>query len=260
MADKNLNNGMLLVKSNLQFDLSIFEVIDGKVNLTKICQHFGKRLDVWLKTKSTQRFLDAYMLTPNGGSIISSTSNGQEKGTFGDRKIALKLAEWISVDFEIWANDKLDTLLRTGKFELQKPQTTLDLLKLAVSELEASQKQILTLNTELTYKNDIIHDIAETVPPKTMRSTINQIIRNHSKDYQKSWTNLYKEFKYIFHKDLPVLYENAVARCEIGKSKNILDYAERFDYLTDLYKLAIKLFEDRPSFSKLAINDNLSML
>ena len=106
------------ITSQIDIDLSVFEVINGKVNLTKICQHFNKRLDHWLKSQSTQRFLEAYSkLTPNGG-IITLVGKGKEQGTFGDRRVALKLAEWISVDFELFANEKLDELLQTGKAEL----------------------------------------------------------------------------------------------------------------------------------------------
>lgn len=143
---------------------------------------------------------------------------------------------------------KLETL------ETQKPaQNPISIIEFALAELKAKEAQILALNTELTYKNDIILDIAQTVPAKTMRSTINQIIRSNTRDYQQRWTTLYKEFKYTFHKDLPTLFQNAVERCEFGKSKNILDYAERFEYLPDLYKLAIKLFETKTN-NQLAIN------
>ncbi|MGL5964722.1 MAG: KilA-N domain-containing protein [Fusobacteriaceae bacterium] len=105
------------------FDLSILEIVDGKVNLTKICQHFGKRLDHWTKSQNTQRFLQAFkVITPNGGITINKGNNGQEQGSFAHPRIALKLAEWISVDFEIWANDKLYTLINTGKAELFTPK------------------------------------------------------------------------------------------------------------------------------------------
>jgi hypothetical protein len=39
------------------FDTSVFEVVNGQINLTKICQFFNKRLNVWLKTKQTKAFL-----------------------------------------------------------------------------------------------------------------------------------------------------------------------------------------------------------
>lgn len=35
------------------FDLSMFEVKDGKVNLTKICKHFNKNINDWSKTQQT---------------------------------------------------------------------------------------------------------------------------------------------------------------------------------------------------------------
>ena len=108
-----------------QFSMSIFEVKDDKINLTKICQHFNKRLDVWLKAKSTQRFLDAYKLTPNGGTLNTQLGKDKEQVTFGDRKIALKLAQWISPEFEVFCTLKLDTLFTTSTVSLFPSSTSL---------------------------------------------------------------------------------------------------------------------------------------
>jgi hypothetical protein len=242
------SNGTLPVKSEIHnFDISIFEVVDGKVNLTKLVQSQGKEIKEWLKNKSTKSFISA-LETARGNSPQVEIINGV--GTFGTREVALKVAQWISSEFEVFCIEKIDTLFQTGKVELAKPENPIAIIEFALAELKAKELQIVALNTELSYKNDIILDIAEQVPAKTMRSVINQVIRNNSKDYQKNWTTLYKEYKYIYHKDLPILYQNAVDRCEFGKSKNILDYAEKFEHLTNLYKLAIKLFEVRPSYSR----------
>lgn len=42
------------------FDVSVFEIQDGKVNLTKICQSFGKDVNNWLRLKSTKEFFIAF--------------------------------------------------------------------------------------------------------------------------------------------------------------------------------------------------------
>jgi hypothetical protein len=71
------------------FDLSIFEVKDGLVNLTKICKYFGKDVNEWKRLPNTKRFLDTY--ADMGESPIDTIRGGSgEQGTFGDRTIALK--------------------------------------------------------------------------------------------------------------------------------------------------------------------------
>ena len=121
------------VESNI-FDLSVFEIKDGKVNLTKVCQYFNKDIRKWTSNKSTKEFLASFAdenpMYQNGGIAILKGGNG-EQGTFGVREIAIELARWISPKFSVWCNKQLDTLFQTGKVEL-KP-------KLPVNSLEAAE-------------------------------------------------------------------------------------------------------------------------
>jgi hypothetical protein len=224
------------------FDTSVFEVVNGQINLTKICQHFHKRLDVWLKTKQTKAFLASYsVLTPNGGITVNIGNNGKEQGTFGNREIALKLAQWISPDFEVFCIQKLDELFQTGKTELKptKELTTIEILELTTNEIKRLKSQLETTTKALEYKQSIIVDMAEKVPAKTMRAVINQSVRNyHEKThlaYSYIWNNLYTEFKYVYHIDLE-------ARVKGTKTSKIA-MAEKIGVLEDLYLLTLKMYE-----------------
>lgn len=110
-------------KSSCQvnFDLSIFEVVDQKVNLTKMCQNFGKEIKRWLQNPTTKKYLTV-LESVDGKSAITilqgNFANGETQGTFGTREVALKVAQWISPDFEVFCIKKLDTLFQTGKVEL----------------------------------------------------------------------------------------------------------------------------------------------
>ena len=132
------------------FDGSIFEVVDGKVNLTKICKTFDKSVNEWKRLPSTQAFLKV-LESDMGESPITTFrgNNGKEQGTFGNRQVALKLAQWISPEFEVFCIQKLDELFQTGKTELKK-QSTLEYLKQAVIELEQAEKEIQKLALENT--------------------------------------------------------------------------------------------------------------
>jgi anti-repressor protein len=150
------------------FNLSIFEVINGKINLTKIAKNFGKVVSNWTKSQTTKDYLSAFESDiPNGASALISQKGGDgEQGTFTEhREVALELCRWISPRFAVWANKQIDTLLQTGKAELQptKKLSTLDLLKEAVNEiekLEAEKQQIIeetkpAVQFQLTVNNAI---------------------------------------------------------------------------------------------------------
>lgn len=154
------------------FDLSIFEVKDQMVNLTKIGKHFGKDVNTWLKSKKVQEFItklntisDKQNLTIAKGGDVGVV----EQGTFGTEKVALKFAEYISTDFEIWANDKIHTLLNKGKVELQ---TTSNNLVINADFLEQVTKQMRKLELE---KQEIIE---KTKPAVEFQQTVNNAINS----------------------------------------------------------------------------------
>lgn len=133
-------------QNQVQFNISIFEIVDGKINLTKIAQSQNKSIKEWLKNKSTMSYLSA-LTQARGNSPQLEIVNGV--GTFGTREVALKLAQWISPNFEVFCIEKIDTLLQTGKVELKKPESKMDLilqfqdaLNMAVIEIKEKDRII----------------------------------------------------------------------------------------------------------------------
>lgn len=156
------------------FDISIFEVKDGMVNLTKICQNFGKEFSNWNKTKSTKEFLFEFAREnpdlPNGGIAILKGGNG-EQGTFAVREIAIELARWISPKFAVWTNKQIDTLFQTGKVKLA-PESKSS-LKINADFLEQVAKKMRELENE---KQRIIEETKPAVEFKQLISnSINSI-------------------------------------------------------------------------------------
>lgn len=207
------------------FDLSIFEVKDGKVNLTKICKHFGKRLDVWLKSNQTQKFLEHYTrLTPNGGIQVVQGKN-TEQGTFGDRRIALKLAEWISVEFEVWANEQLDTLLQEGKVELQKQvpsyqiDNPIERAKIWIQEqeshlLEVKQKDesIVALAHDVQATRETLAKNYKTVNARNkadLGNAINLLVNKHFNRNGDNYARAHKDSWEAFYQATGVRYYGA---------------------------------------------------
>ena len=249
--------------STLQaFDLSIFEIDQekGMVNLTKIADHFGKRVSDWKKLSSTQKFLKAFFVKNSEGENLTVINGGKNPdgsfatGTWASRKLALKFAEWISVDFEIYANEVIDQLFSTGSVQLISLTEEQQLTNL----FPTSDNHLITLTAEmirarkesdklLAHKQSVVLEIADKVPDKTLRAIINQICRwTKTTDYGNRWRTLYKEFKYIYHKDIETLDKHA--------GQKVLDYVESHDLMQPLYELAIKLFETDNSKNQLLLN------
>lgn len=186
VANKNYN------QDSTNFDMSIFEVVDGKVNLTKICKYFNKDINEWKRLPNTQRFLKAYIKGKQGMGLSLILGRGKEQGTFGDRRIALKLAEWISVEFEIWANEKLDTLLQDGTVSINNQSTALptnykEALKALLIEVEKNEQ--LTLESE---ENKPKIDFADNIAGSVNNILIGEFAKLLPAKWNLGENNLYK--------------------------------------------------------------------
>jgi len=110
---------------------------DAMVNATMMCQKFGKRLDSFLKSDGTKKFIQALEERYGKGdlgqksnttkrckwssNILFSQRGGHpdQMGTWVHQKLAMKLAAWLSVDFELWVYDVLEKLLTEGEVKLE---------------------------------------------------------------------------------------------------------------------------------------------
>ena len=148
------------------FDISIFEVIDGKVNLTKMCKHFGKEIKRWSGLPSSKQYLQA-LESVDGKSVITvlkgNFSNGETQGTFGTREVAIKVSQWISPQFEVFCIKKLDELFQTGRVELQpQGKTILTINADFLEQVTKKMRQIEEEKEKLTIQNTRLLHSAKT--------------------------------------------------------------------------------------------------
>ena len=91
---------------------------DQFVNLTQMCNVGGKRLDNWVRLKSTKEYISclARSLECEVTDLIIIRQGGvpEMQGTWGHKLVAIELAGWINVQFKIWANRHLLELVETG--------------------------------------------------------------------------------------------------------------------------------------------------
>jgi len=87
---------------------------DGWINATDIARREGRRLDRWLSTQDTQAYIQAlgrHLNTTEKGDLIR-TVRGRAGGTWLHPKLAVAFARWLSPDFAVWADLRIDDLVR----------------------------------------------------------------------------------------------------------------------------------------------------
>lgn len=224
-----------------------FEVIDGEVfaNATLMCQAFGKRPINWLDLSSTKRYIEALKARSANLTLIESVQGGLNPRTRIHEKLILKLAQWLDVDFEVWCDEKLSELLRTGKVELQQKQiSTLDIMEMSIKQMREHETRLssvefrlnqieetkqLALN-ELSY----IERSTNEVPEIGIRLKINQIVRSYSEktkiSYADIWRSMYSKMLYSYRFNV-----NGYKKLHEKESK--MDIVERENQLDNLFAL-----------------------
>lgn len=140
--------------NNITFRLGNGDVM---INATQMAKPFGKLPKDYLKTDSSKELAEKLASRKNVllNEIIKVVNGGNNRGTWMHEDIALDFAQWLSVDFKLWCNDRLKELLKTGKTQIS-PQDPLSLLKLAVSEMEKKDKQIAFLQPKAELMDKVL--------------------------------------------------------------------------------------------------------
>lgn len=95
---------------------------------------------------------------------------------------------------------------------------------------------------EIEYKQEVIEGLTQNVTIYEKRRLLNRVVRYKGADYRQRWTELYKVFKETHHIDLKTRMES-YNKINKPKMKSVLDYAENFGHIDNLYKIACKLYE-----------------
>lgn len=105
--------------------------IDGQmmVNATEMAKAFGKRLDNFMRLKSTKEFmgvLDQEIKADTSQvrerEIVKTIRGGRPdlQGTWFDYKLAIDLAAWLSPHFKSWMYDRIMELMQTGTTSIDR--------------------------------------------------------------------------------------------------------------------------------------------
>lgn len=133
------------------------------VNATQMAKPFGKRPNDYLSLPTTNELIKAITRkSGNSENQIVTTKAGTPQfggGTWMHEDLALDFAQWLSVDFRLWCNDRIKELMRHGitatpqaiEDILADPDNAIRILTELKQEREAlaaAKKQINTLEIQ----------------------------------------------------------------------------------------------------------------
>lgn len=114
-----------------KFHYKNIDVLFDEMNFldaTSIAKHFDKYVKDYLKTAQTQDYISALAENLSVGNIILTANDlvivrqgGVNQGTWLHPKLAVNFARWLSADFAVWCDLKIDELIKTQ----QKPTALL---------------------------------------------------------------------------------------------------------------------------------------
>ena len=170
------------------------------INATEMAKPFKKRPNDYLSLPSTKELIMA--ITKKSGNaenqLIKTIRGGLHPSTWLHEDIALDFAQWLSVDFHLWCNDRIKELLLNGQTNLVRKKE-----KNVIPGTFFPRIETIGGNTVWTveYKGDTLYRLKD----------IMVAIDLYRKS--KSWT--YKERPYIIR-----LYDNKGTRTSPYMDKN----------------------------------------
>lgn len=121
---------------------------DGYGCLTDMAKATGKKVNDWLRLKSTNEFLRAFSESTGitvGSLVLINESEGSnsDRGTWADRRICIEFARWCNPKFAVQVILWIDEIMTKGYVDIRNLSATEIILAQAQSlfDLERKQKQ-----------------------------------------------------------------------------------------------------------------------
>lgn len=95
-----------------------FKTEGGKtmINATQMAHSFGKLPAEWLRLAATQEFREVLVQRGESPSLESQvmTTRGNTGATWIEESLAMEYARWLSPDFSVWCNNRIQELVTKG--------------------------------------------------------------------------------------------------------------------------------------------------
>lgn len=146
------------------------------VNATEMAKAFGKRTSDFLQNQSTIEFIKQVELTLKSvNSDLKMYENRGQSGMYFERRLALKFAAWLDVEFEVWIYNVIDDILFGSAKAVGKKLT----------EKEKAKKELDQLIMDAyEQKNEFAISILNKM----------QEVKNLEKETNKEFSNLKKQY------------------------------------------------------------------
>lgn len=131
------------------------------VNATEMAKAFGKRTSDFLQNQSTIEFIKHVELTLKSvNSDLKMYENRGQSGMYFERRLALKFAAWLDVEFEVWIYNVIDDLLfgtakAVGKKLTEKEKAKKDLSNIVENIYATDNKEAIQLLNQLQLVKDL---------------------------------------------------------------------------------------------------------
>lgn len=100
-----------IVKFDFEGRLYSFNT-DGWFNATEAAKRYGKRVQHWLDNAETQEYI-RILNSRISGDLIAAR-RGANGGTWLHPKLAVVFARWLKIEFAVWCDEQIDSIIRNG--------------------------------------------------------------------------------------------------------------------------------------------------
>lgn len=140
-----------------------FKMVEGHIyaNANKMAEGFGgsQKLYDWKNSSNTKRYIEALekayqKISDTKLIIVNQGGKANEQGTWIHEKLILNFARYLNVEFELWCDEQITTLLREGKVNLNQDRHSLE-EKLILDVIYSNTKEEMALSMK-TYRDKIV--------------------------------------------------------------------------------------------------------
>nr|WP_314992070.1 phage antirepressor KilAC domain-containing protein [uncultured Capnocytophaga sp.] len=183
--------------NNITFQLGNGDVM---VNATEMAKAFGKMPKDYLRTQSAQELINALSVRLKclTADLVKVVQGGDIQGTWLHEDIALDFAQWLSVDFKLWCNDRIKELLRNGVATISdEDEAIYNAMNILQKRLEASKQKVQMLESKVELQETEIKYLTPKAQytDEVLQSTSTFTTTQIAKDLGMSAQALNKELK-----------------------------------------------------------------
>jgi len=220
---------------------AVLKAIDDLIAEMGVAQNYA---DLFLPSEyqheQNRQTYREYLLTRDGFSLLVM-------GFTGKRALEWKL-KYIEAFNAMEESLKQVSTMLTEEQKLQLAifqAKTIDEAGQAAAALDRyRQKQLADKQRELEHKTEVIKGVTDDIDIYTKRNVLNKVVRFKGANFKERWNELYDRFREVHSVDLKARCEGYNLKQKKKKDHlSIIKYAEKFGYIDDLYRIALKLYE-----------------